>query len=365
MKRFGIFMLYDADGVVDDFLFYLLESFRSSLDDLVIVSNGFIQSSYYERLSGYTSKIYLREDKGFDGGAYKDVVEKYCAEEDWCAWDEVILFNDTFYGPFFKWDVLFDEMQKKKVDFWGLNKNRIQFLSGENVEYISSYFVCFEKPILRSGYFKEYWKHVGYVEEYGDRNDFEFTMTDYFLDKGFQYATWYNHQQDIDEPTIHQFARPYEMLKDHRFPVLKYRSISIFFYKQAKAAIDYIKDNTDYNVNLIYKHIRRLAEKGKLASYTEEDLEKFVEKYKNIYFYGHGMFANGLKDYFNEKHWDIEGYLVTKAANEDEIEIDDYIFHEEDGIIVAVGASNVKAVNNRLKAIKNEHILTYSYRSTE
>ena len=39
MKRIGVFVLYDEDGIVDDFIEYLLLKMREVLNKLVIVVN--------------------------------------------------------------------------------------------------------------------------------------------------------------------------------------------------------------------------------------------------------------------------------------------------------------------------------------
>ena len=49
-KRIGIFVFYDATGVVDDYVEVLLKSMRKEVQKLIVVVNGVIERSGYQRL---------------------------------------------------------------------------------------------------------------------------------------------------------------------------------------------------------------------------------------------------------------------------------------------------------------------------
>lgn len=122
MARRGIFVFYDANGIVDEYVEVLLKSMEEILTNLLIVINGEIKLDSLLKLGKYADRIFFRENKGYDGGAYKDVFLNFAKDDKWESWDEVILFNDTFYGPLFSWSEIFDKMSKVDVDFWGLSR---------------------------------------------------------------------------------------------------------------------------------------------------------------------------------------------------------------------------------------------------
>ncbi len=117
MKRCGVFVFYNEHGKVGQYVEILLKSIQSVLDELVIIINGKIESHAKEKLSQYSSHIFQRDNVGYDGGAYKDVFTSFLRGKDWAQWDELLLINDTFYGPFYDWHEVFDVMDGRKCDF--------------------------------------------------------------------------------------------------------------------------------------------------------------------------------------------------------------------------------------------------------
>ena len=84
VRRLGIFVFYDASGIVDLYIQELLKSLLSELNKLVIVVNGKITNNCRQVLEKYSNNIFIRENKGFDAGAYKEFFFKfYCQVKTW------------------------------------------------------------------------------------------------------------------------------------------------------------------------------------------------------------------------------------------------------------------------------------------
>ena len=107
MKRLGIVSFYDADGIADDYLRQLLDDLTGVLDELILVVNGEVNEDGRKFFEQYTEQIVLRENAGFDAGAYQEVLVKRLGEEGIRKWDEIVLCNDTFYGPFVPFSRIF------------------------------------------------------------------------------------------------------------------------------------------------------------------------------------------------------------------------------------------------------------------
>lgn len=165
-KRLGVFVFYDASGIVDDYVEELLKSLVDELNKLVIVVNGLITGMSKKKLKKYSNNIFLRENKGFDAGAYKDVFLNFLNEEDWEQWDEVILCNDTFYGPIFPWKIVFNKMYiYKNIGFWGLSRYPGDEIISDEEGYpnhIQSYFLVCRKNLITSSFFWEFWYSMDY-----------------------------------------------------------------------------------------------------------------------------------------------------------------------------------------------------------
>lgn len=54
MKRLGIFVCYDKEGIVDGYVTYLLSQMKAVLDRLVIVSNVHLEEKEQKKLLNFT-----------------------------------------------------------------------------------------------------------------------------------------------------------------------------------------------------------------------------------------------------------------------------------------------------------------------
>ena len=98
MKRLCVFSIFDPEGQVDAYIYYWLKEFKSVCDRIIVVSNGDLKKCH--QLTKYADDVIERDNTGFDGGAYADVLTKYLSYEEIQEFDEIALCNDTCYGPF-------------------------------------------------------------------------------------------------------------------------------------------------------------------------------------------------------------------------------------------------------------------------
>ena len=73
-ERIGILSLYAAGGHVDRYKYVLIKSFIDYFGKFIIVINGQVNDEDLQNIKRYTDYIYLRPNKGYDIGAYKDTL---------------------------------------------------------------------------------------------------------------------------------------------------------------------------------------------------------------------------------------------------------------------------------------------------
>jgi len=93
MSRLGIVVLYDARGIVDRYVEFLLSSLQSEIQEYIIVITGYMEDESIRKLRQYATKIYIRENIGYDAGAYKDTLLKFVPLNIWRSYDEIVLMN--------------------------------------------------------------------------------------------------------------------------------------------------------------------------------------------------------------------------------------------------------------------------------
>ncbi len=123
-KRLGIFAYYDKNGVVDDYVIFLLRAMREHCIDLTVVINGFVTPENEARVKKHCTKIIYRDNVGFDAAAYKQAFKEVQNLENY---DEIVFFNQTLFGPVQSLHTMFNAMSsQKKLDFWSLSRQSIK-----------------------------------------------------------------------------------------------------------------------------------------------------------------------------------------------------------------------------------------------
>ena len=261
-------------GVCDDYVAYYLNEINKICDRLVIVSNGSLTSEARDRFLEYTSHgdLVVRENKGFDAWGYRAGM-MHIGFEELAEYDEVLMANDTVFGPVYPLAEIFEEMEKSEdLGFWGMTQHpsyeKEDLVTRNNPygyapEHLQTYFVVFRKTLLQAEVFERFWRKLLPIDKYEEAvGKFETTMTKMFSEEGFSWDSFIRTQDSAtDDPNFTLYC-PATMLKDYRFPFLKCRvfkqdTLTLNAGDQPRDAFDYIKDNTDYDTDMIWQSIIR------------------------------------------------------------------------------------------------------------
>lgn len=275
MNKLGIFLTYDADGVVDDYIPYLLNDINRHLDRLVIVVNGILNAEGRKKLERISSDIYVRENIGFDFCAWKDAMINYIGFPKIREYDQLVLFNDSFFGPLRSFKEVFDEMDDRNLDFWGLTVhgevNTVKDLCpyGYRPRYIQTYFMAFNKRIINDYSFQNYWTNIPVYTTFQEvAEKCSAVLTKYFEDMGFSWGV-YSDTSDLETDRTtnicHHAFNINELVTNRKYPIIKRKSFVLGKARYLKnntgldlvRAINYIDEHTEYDLNLIYSHIAR------------------------------------------------------------------------------------------------------------
>lgn len=268
MKRLLIYFIYDKDGIIDDYIFYFLNAFKEYCEEICVVVNGKIEYKAKETLQNLVNKVIVRENIGYDSGAYKEALVMY-GFENLKKYDEIILANFTMFGPIIPLEELFCKMDKEKVDFWGITKHpcsKYKIANFKITEHIQSYFIAYRKNLITSNDFKTYWDTIKTPTTYEEAIAFhELRNTEFFENLGYKSATFVNLKKY--EHKLHK--KPYfyytiQQIKEDKMPFVKRK---IFQMKKTKMEspiekgavelINFIEKETNYDKNLMLKNIKR------------------------------------------------------------------------------------------------------------
>lgn len=273
IKRLAIYFFYDKDGVVDDYIPYMFEDLNKNISELLFVCNGKLTDEGRKKIEKCTSNILVRENTGFDVWAYKDGLESYGWDK-LSEFDEVILMNFTMYGPLYPFKEMFDEMNKRDVDFWGITKHHSVNWDafgtckyGYIPEHIQSSFIVIRQEMIKSKEYQEFWDTMRPINSYADSvGYYEAIFTKDFNELGFKSDVYVN-TDDLEGYTRYPLMMmSYELIKNRKCPVMKRKSFTQYYMdiisdtvgNTTIDAYEYIQNNLDYDVNLIWDNILRL-----------------------------------------------------------------------------------------------------------
>lgn len=284
MKRLAVYFMFDKQGIVDDYVDYVLKDLINHVEKIIVVCNGTLSETGEKVFEKYTDNIIVRENKGFDVWAYKTALDSV-GWQGLMIYDEVILMNHTIMGPVYPLQEMFDTMDKRKeLDFWGITKcfredspiaqQVWQCPYGYIPEHIQSSFMVFRKSIISSNIFQEYWDNMPMIKSYQESGGkHEQYITKYFGDNGFKWDCYTNYD-DMDEknytccPLI---VAPMEVIKKRRSPFFKRRTF--FTTKRdcvqsvpvAKEFLEFLEEETSYDTSLIYPNLIRTCNQKDLV----------------------------------------------------------------------------------------------------
>ena len=278
MKRLLIYFFYDKDGIVDDYIPYVLKAFRPFCSEVCMVVNGNITEESKLKVQPLIDNMLIRENVGLDAEAYKYAIKHY-GYEALKAYDELVCTNFTYFGPFSSMTEFWDTMDSKECDWWGVYRWPI---ANPIYHHIPSFFVGYRNSLLKDKAFEQYWETMKEIKTYADSCRFhEQRQTPYYDSLGFKNAVYFeNHFKYMEDWNLHWPLKDADrLLKEDNFPFVKRRN---FFWEEYtsryKSTLDnivsYIKNDTDYDFSMISKNILR----------TENyDIIKRYEKNKNKY----------------------------------------------------------------------------------
>lgn len=370
--KLAIFVFYDKDGIVYDYVPYYLKELKKVADNIDVIVNGKITDEGKGKLSKYARNIFVRENRGYDAGAYTEYFNDMSDPDEIKECEQIILANDTVFGPLTPLEKIFDEMSEKENDFWGIiNQSRGAF------SYIASFFLVFEKTIIRDGVLQAYFKENEELLKDGDYYDilsfFERGMYYYLKQRGYKDGSYCN------IPYYDIFYSSDRCVIKEGFPFLKKKCLNTYMYGklQLDMIMDHIKSDTGYDTGLIAKYLKEKEGTDYVPNqYTKEDAEdkldhvvnlplfdasedEIIEYIKNndkVYIYGAGYHARTFYYIYKGYMKEFGGFVVTRKKDPDMTFLDCPVTEAKDlpsnsAVLVALDRGNTNEVRQYLKVI--------------
>lgn len=141
-RRIAIFAGFNVNGKISKDVVFYLKKLREICDGIVYVSDSPILYDEINKIRPLVISICCHRHGEYDFGSYKRGYQ-FCKEHNLLKdVEELVLCNDSCFGPFIPFPNIFNKMKQKACDFWGLTENPIP------TPHIQSYFLVIRKSAL-------------------------------------------------------------------------------------------------------------------------------------------------------------------------------------------------------------------------
>jgi lipopolysaccharide biosynthesis protein len=118
-KRIICYVHYDSRNIVDNHDIKMTMCLSRLSSELVFITNSILSQRELNKVKPFVSNIIQRDNKGYDFGAWRDALNQYGLDA-MGEYDQLVLVNNSVFGPLYDLENAFAEMDGKNVDFWGI-----------------------------------------------------------------------------------------------------------------------------------------------------------------------------------------------------------------------------------------------------
>ncbi|WP_185842927.1 rhamnan synthesis F family protein [Microbacterium kyungheense] len=209
---------------MDDYIPVALAGLREHAARVLVVVNGKLTDQGRAALEPVSDEILVRENEGFDIWAHKAALDHVGAGL--AEFDEVLLTNDTWFGPVRPYGPVFERMGERAVHFWGMTDHAREEpnpFTGKGVlpYHVQSFWIAVRREMFLSEAWASYWRDLPQMPSYFDAVlKHEALFTEHFTERGYAVDVAY---ASADYPTDHPALFNPDLLMADGCPVLKRR----------------------------------------------------------------------------------------------------------------------------------------------
>ena len=214
LGRTAIVSCYFSDGIIPETLMILLRGIKAVADNIILVGDCPVFPAELNKLDRLVWYAEFRRHCQYDFGSYKKGLHflRNAGALDDGSTKELVMMNDSCYGPVYPFSEAFRNMEKELCDFWGMTGYRADLLD----HHICSYFLVFRQAVIFSSALDQFFERIqGTFDRYKVIAQLETKLTRFLREKGFFWQTY------LDNRDLDLFVNPLTLLKEYRIPLLK------------------------------------------------------------------------------------------------------------------------------------------------
>ncbi len=372
IDKIAIYCYYDKEGIVTEIAKTQMLNLKRNVDYLIIVSNGPVDFQARTVMSEIADCYIERDNMGYDAGAYAEAICSKKCKDFILNSRNLILCNNSFYGPFSGFESIFEQANLDDTDFWGLSSREYDYNP-----HIQSFFIMFKEKVVVSGILQNYFqKHVlnkklNYEEVCAI---FENGLSWELLSNGFKMGAL------AKKCDCEPYSNPIGYMDICSVPILKKKVFSKEFFDRQKTyeILAYIRArynvyieslihdiNRQYNLDIKEEDIPRCSHPFIITdsgTVSRQEILKFIEDNDGVYIYGFGKVAKSIYSFFffypqNSK---LKGFIVSDSENIEESEYQGYhiykwleVCDENPAMLICANRKNSEEIHRNIGSNAN------------
>lgn len=283
-KKLAIYSHFSPYSRVDEYVIYAIkELFKLKFDIVFVTTSQKIHSSQLAKIEKYLCAIIVKKNRGYDFMSWKTGLNFL---SDYKNYKTILCINDSIFFPLFNPTIMFETMEKKNLDFWGIYDGLVPQY------YIQSFFWVFSANMIKSKIFENFWNECEILDDKSEIiRKYEFGFTTLALKNNYNVSSYIktqdvlnklkndslNNQKFENKSSFYFFWDT--LIKDFKAPYIKkniliptsssYNPTTLFWR-------DVLSEHTCYDTNLI-------EEKLCLDSCLKSEPAHINEFYKNVH----------------------------------------------------------------------------------
>ncbi|MTW22767.1 rhamnan synthesis F family protein [Allochromatium palmeri] len=186
--RLCVFAGYSAKGVVERYVLRYLRALKQVCDLIVYVADNRLSAAERAKLDALADYVIAERHGEYDFGSYKRGIAML-REHGLLRNRELILCNDSCYGPIRGFGDIFTVMQANAYDFWGLTKSQ------SICPHLQSFFMVFSSRVVASDAFLAFFQAVQRQQSFRQVVlQYETRLTSTLQEAGFTWDAYINEQ---------------------------------------------------------------------------------------------------------------------------------------------------------------------------
>ena len=292
IKRIAVYSFSDPDGIADDYVLYQLQELRKHAETILFVADGGIADQSKEIVTKAADQILVINKTDAALESYQKGIA-FLGYDTIRQYDELILMNDSMYGPVYPLREAFAWAETSGADFWGMVRH---YYYGKEIffavtqyrnipEHLSHSFFVIRKRLLHAQDHTMFWNTLC------SQKDSSFPLsypnpTKFFEEKGYVGLAYIDtkHLENIyAEPLRYAAAM---LIDKNRYPFFDRQlflsdEVSDFtshtFGEQTAEVIRIVENQTDYKMEWVWQNALRLTNLADL--HRNAQLNRILPKY--------------------------------------------------------------------------------------